>query len=115
MIRLRELREEKGLSQKELGKMFNVAQNTISNWEKGAREPDKKTLVKLADFFGCSTDYLLGKDPDPQPPATPDPEIKDAPLAFMGNTEGLNIDELEKIINRAVKKALEEREKEKEE
>lgn len=109
MFRLRELREEKGISQKELGKLFNVAQNTISNWENGTREPDTKTLVKLAELFECSVDYLVGRTDDPRPP---DPDIKDAPLAFYGNTEGLNIEELEKIINRAVKKALEEREKE---
>ena len=54
MFRLRELREEKGISQKELGKLFNVAQNTISNWENGTREPDTKTLVKLAELFECS-------------------------------------------------------------
>ena len=61
MFRLRELREEKGIGQKELGKLFNVAQNTISNWENGTREPDTKTLMKLAEFFECSVDYLVGR------------------------------------------------------
>lgn len=61
MIRIKELREEKGISQKELGKILNVAQNTISNWEKGSREPDTKALMKLAEILECTTDYLLGK------------------------------------------------------
>lgn len=110
MFRLRELREEKGISQKELGKLFNVAQNTISNWENGTREPDTKTLMKLAEFFECSVDYLVGRTDDPRPP---DPDIKNAPLAFYGNTEGLNLDILKQIISEAVNEALEEREKKK--
>ena len=88
MFRLRELREEKGISQKELGKLFNVAQNTISNWENGTREPDTKTLVKLAELFECSVDYLVGRTDDPRPP---DPDIKDAPLAFQRHTSRLDI------------------------
>ena len=88
MFRLRELREEKGISQKELGKLFNVAQNTISNWENGTREPDTKTLVKLAELFECSVDYLVGRTDDPRPP---DPDIKDAPLAFQRHTARLDI------------------------
>lgn len=59
MIRIKELREEKSIGQKELGKLLNVAQNTTSNWENGSREPDSKALVKLAEILDCSTGYLL--------------------------------------------------------
>lgn len=58
---IRVLRNEKGYSQKELAEMINVAQNTVSNWENGTREPDNATLIKLAKLFNCSTDYLLGR------------------------------------------------------
>lgn len=61
MLRLKELREERNISQKYLGDLFNVAQNTISNWENGTREPDAATLMKLADIFEVSVDYLLGQ------------------------------------------------------
>lgn len=61
MIRIKELREEKGISQKELGKLLNVAQNTISNWGNGSREPDSKVPVKLAEILDCSTDYLQNR------------------------------------------------------
>lgn len=60
MLRIKQLREEKGISQKALGQMFNVAQNTISNWENGTREPDTATLTRLAKLFNVSVDYLLG-------------------------------------------------------
>lgn len=59
--RLKELREEKGLLGKDLAKVFNVESATITNWEKGNRCPKDDTLIKLADFFDCSLDYLLGR------------------------------------------------------
>ena len=60
MLRLKELREERGLSQGELGKMFGLSVSTISMYENGKREPGFDTVVKFANFFGVSTDYLLG-------------------------------------------------------
>ncbi len=60
MLRLRELRRERGLKQDELAKEFGIAQQTISNYEKRIREPDITTLKKMADFFDVSLDFLLG-------------------------------------------------------
>lgn len=54
------LRKRAGLSQAELGKALGVAQNTVSAWEKGARQPDSFMLKALADFFNVSTDTILG-------------------------------------------------------
>jgi len=59
-LRLKELREEKGLSQEQLGKEIGFKHNTICNWENGTREPDIDTIEKLCNFFGVSADYLLG-------------------------------------------------------
>lgn len=59
--RLRFLREEKDLSQEELGKIINSAKSTISQYELGKRNPDPATLLQFADFFNVSTDYLLGR------------------------------------------------------
>lgn len=64
MLRLRELRIEKKLSQKEFAKQFGVAQNTVSNWENGNRSLDAHTIQQLANFFNVSTDYLLGNQND---------------------------------------------------
>ena len=63
-MRLTDLRKRNGLSQKELSLIINVAQNTISQWEQGKRDPDTATLKKLADYFKVSTDYLLGREED---------------------------------------------------
>ena len=59
-IRLKELRMNRGLSQRELAVIFKVSTGTVGNWEVGTREPDFNTLVNLAEFFNVSTDYLLG-------------------------------------------------------
>lgn len=56
---LKELRSEKALSQKELGEIVGVDQRTISNWEVAKVEPDLSMIVKIADYFGVTTDYLL--------------------------------------------------------
>jgi len=63
--RLKELRKEKGLTQKELGKKINVAESTISHYETGLRTPDYSILKVLAAIFNVSTDYLLCRINDP--------------------------------------------------
>lgn len=56
---LAELRKERGLLQKEVANYLKVTVATISNYEKGVHSPDLNTLIKLADFFDVSTDYML--------------------------------------------------------
>lgn len=58
--RLKELRTEKGLSQRQLGEALGFCNQTISFWESGQREPDLKALCSIATFFDVSIDYLLG-------------------------------------------------------
>lgn len=60
MNRIKELRENLNLTQTELGKKLNLSQITISGYERGYRDPDLETLLKLAKFFNVSIDYLLG-------------------------------------------------------
>jgi len=59
--RLRFLREEKDISQEELGNIINAAKSTISQYELNKRNPDPDTLIKIADFFNASVDWLLGR------------------------------------------------------
>lgn len=59
-IRLRELREEKGLTQGELGEALGVSRASVSFYEIGSRVPDIETLRVMSLFFGCTSDYLLG-------------------------------------------------------
>ena len=60
MIRLKELREIKGLSQLDVANKINKSFQAYSHYETGKRQPDYDTLKKLADLFNVSIDYLLG-------------------------------------------------------
>ncbi|MCR1902664.1 helix-turn-helix transcriptional regulator [Lactobacillus taiwanensis] len=64
MNRIKEIRQEKKLSQKDLAKKLNISQQAISLYEKGDREPKLETWQKLAYFFGVSVPYLQGIEPD---------------------------------------------------
>jgi len=61
--RLKQLREERNpkIYQKELADAIGVSRQAITMWETGQRIPESETLQKLADFFNCSVDYLLGR------------------------------------------------------
>ncbi len=63
MNRIKQLRKEKGISQKELAAMLSVGRSTISNFELGTREMSLSTIRKMCVVFGCSADYLLGLSP----------------------------------------------------
>ena len=60
--RLKVLREQKHISQAELAKFLDVAQQTVASWEREKSSPNYDLLQKLADFFHVSTDYLLGHE-----------------------------------------------------
>lgn len=61
MNRIKELREAKGISMRQASVDLNMPYTTYVNYEKGAREPNSETLILLADYFGTSIDYMLGK------------------------------------------------------
>ncbi len=67
MFRLRELRKKKKISQLKLAMDLHMNQNSISRYENEEREADYATLIRLADYFDVSIDYLLGRTQDPSP------------------------------------------------
>lgn len=60
-IRLKELRTEKQLTQKELAEAVECNQSMIARWEKDECEPTATAIIKIADYFNVCTDYLLGR------------------------------------------------------
>lgn len=64
-MRLKEIRKAKGISQLKLAMDLNTNQNTISRYETGEREPGILELIKIADYFGISVDYLIGRTENP--------------------------------------------------
>lgn len=59
-IRLKQVRDDAGMTQEELGHRLGRSKNSISQFERGSRRPDAQTLVQYARLFSVSTDYLLG-------------------------------------------------------
>ena len=65
-MRLKELRQNKKISHLKLSLDLNMNQNTISRYETGERQADYKTLIKIADYFNVSIDYLLERTNNPK-------------------------------------------------
>ena len=63
-MRLREARENAGLLQKEVAERLEISPVTYNRYEQGKREPDVDTLIKLANIFGVTVDYLVGRTDD---------------------------------------------------
>lgn len=61
MENLKEIREKKNITQTKLSVELEVSQELISHYETGKSKPNIETLIKLADYFNCSTDYLIGR------------------------------------------------------
>lgn len=62
MIRIKQLREEKGWTLEYIATRVNVTNQTISNWEKGKTEPYIGSLIRLAELFQVTVDYLIAHD-----------------------------------------------------
>lgn len=84
---LKKLRESKGLTKKQTALELGISERAYITYEYGEREPKLETLQKLADFYGVTTDYLLGR-PGAKPPESPIDEFAKAE----------RLKELEKII-----------------
>lgn len=59
--RLKTLREKRGMSQRTLAQLCGLSRNIIGQYERGEKDPSLKTLLEIADYFGVSVDYLLGR------------------------------------------------------
>ena len=65
-MRLKQLRKQKNINQVKLAMELETTQNTISRYETGDREADYATLIKIADYFNVSIDYLLERTDNPK-------------------------------------------------
>lgn len=77
---LKLVRVTNGLSQAQVSKIAGVTQGTLSNWERGEYDIDTASLAKLADYFNCTIDYLLGRTDAPNVTTNPQ-EVLDSLIA----------------------------------
>lgn len=105
--KLTELRESRRYSKTEVAEKLNLnSLSTYANWEYGTREPDSKTLIKIAELYNVSVDYLLGVTNIPNPMNEPegflssiqDPELKRW-VVELANSEKEDLDKLKMMWN----------------
>lgn len=65
---IKQLRKNKSLTQTQFAQIFGVTNGAIAMWETDKRQPDGETLARLADFFGVTVDYILGREASNRPP-----------------------------------------------
>jgi len=93
--RLKELREEKGITQKDLGKVINISDRVIGYYEANDRFPKDENILKMiADFFNVSVDYLVGRT---SPRTFQSELVAEAKASYNLNVEGLPEEAIKKI------------------
>lgn len=96
--RLKRLRMEKGITQKELADRLHISRSTIAGYESLGKEPDGEKLCALADFFGVSVDYLLGvtdsRELTSPAPATAQRPVEAAIAGELGSLSDRQLDRL---------------------
>lgn len=97
-LRLKNLREDKGISQYALAAELHMSQSTIGNWEAGSRLPDPKTMSLLADYFDVSVDYLLGRT-DTRKETSAAIGEEDIKAALFGKGEEVTDEMWEEVVN----------------
>lgn len=109
---LQSLRKTARLTQEEMADVLNIPKRTYGSWERSERQPDIEMLCKIADYFGVTTDYLLGRTPmeieikHEAPPPLGDGEFE---IVIEPNEKTPAADELERRIVEVVAKELKKR------
>lgn len=96
MNRIKQLRMEKHLLQSDLAKHIGKSERIVGFYENGERDPSTETLLKLADLFDVSIDYLLGKTDVKNLESI---SLSDIDIAFASGIKGLNEENQETLKN----------------
>lgn len=96
MNRIKELRTEKGLLQSDVAKYIGKSERIVGFYEKGERDPNTDTLLKLSELFDVSVDYILGKS-DVKNSKTIN--LDNIDIAFASGLKGLNKENQETLKN----------------
>jgi len=104
--RLKMIRKESGFTQKSLANELFVSQQSVWKWEKNESSPNPETIAKMAQIFGVSTDYLLGRDEKEKEPASGEADGQAGKLAKALGGVGIDVDTLsDNEINRIARMA----------
>ncbi|GHU77857.1 hypothetical protein AGMMS49992_26960 [Clostridia bacterium] len=93
--RIRRLRKLRGETQKDLADALDISTQSVTNWEVGARMPSLDVLIRAADHYSVTTDYLIGRSPSPMVYAQPVGEI-DGQAATLLTTSKVPLSDADK-------------------
>lgn len=110
MKTLRDLREKRGLTLEQVAEALDSKNQYISNYELGKRRPDYDMLIKFADFYGVTVDYLLGREPKVKPTLDAEDGLDDEKRAFVGKLKSMDSDTVE-ALNKLADTIIAKREK----
>lgn len=96
-LKIKELREEYRITQKELAQRIDNVQRNVSNWENGTSEPDCETILRLAELFDVSIDELFGREYSPA--ATVGADDAQETLVLSGLIRRLNAEQRNAVKN----------------
>ncbi len=97
METLKKIRNKKGLTQADVAAKLGITYQAYAHYETGRRQPDPEMLLKMANLFGVSTDYLLGRDETPT--LTIPKTLTDTQIAFAEGIKDLDDEELQQIAD----------------
>ncbi|MFD1066960.1 helix-turn-helix domain-containing protein [Oceanobacillus locisalsi] len=98
--RLREAREKAGLKQIEASKLLGISNGTLSGYEREYRDPDTDSLHKMAELYGVSVDWLLGKSTSSSEKDTSPPEpMSEQDTVMFRNWKRMTEDEKQEALN----------------
>ena len=92
--RMKELRQKGGCSQTDLAQNLGVSQSAVANWEGGSREPSHEMTRRIADWFGVTVDYLMGRSDDPKGGGATEEELR---AALWGGEADLTPQEMDEL------------------
>lgn len=99
-----ELRYKAGFTQDELAQKLDISKGSVAMWETNKRTPSTGTLIRLADLFGVTTDYLLGRSENPTPDSPANaPQDASRTANLLSAFEQLDTDNQDIIIGEAKK------------
>lgn len=93
--RIRNLRNQKRMSQTDLSKVLHVSQQTITKWETGRSEPSSSAIAAISNYFNVSADYLLGKSKTDN--SKNDVDLKDDPVVLSYGGKPISNEDMDVI------------------
>ena len=95
-MQLKQLRTSKKMLQKDVASLLGIDRTTYAKYESGASEPNHETLLKLAEIFGVSTDYILGRDE--KKPTVQDDGLTEGERALMKQFRQLTPEQQDMVL-----------------